>query len=568
IPQGFSAVRYHSLMARSPLPPGLRVTAWTSDEIPMALEHLERPIWGVQFHPESISTEHGAKLLENFRRLAKLDQRSVPILNSDAVISYPETTETSTWSVFSRKLTDCPSTEATFCSLYGESTSAFWLDSAGTSAGRFSFMGAADGPHGLWLSYSTEGQQLEIHSNGKTELRQTSLFDYLQTELRQRRCSSAELPFDFNCGFVGYFGYELKAECGGRAAHRSQHPDACLIFADRMIAFDHQENAVYLVAAGPSDQRQAADAWFDEMQQRMESRLPLPQPAAPATPPDVDIVFHPNQTHAQYLDSIQKCLEFIRAGESYEICLTNQMSAATAVPPLDYYRGLRRSNPAPQSAFLQFPQVSVACSSPERFLKIDTRGHVESRPIKGTLKRSANETEDRKLRETLRTNVKTRSENLMIVDLLRNDLGRVCEIGSVHVPQMMEVETYTNLHQLVSTVRGQLRRDASAIDCLRSTFPGGSMTGAPKIRTMELIDQLETSARGIYSGAIGFLGLNGSADLNIVIRTAVFSGGKVSIGVGGAVVALSDPESEFEECILKGRALVDAFRPFMSGKTS
>jgi para-aminobenzoate synthetase len=568
IPQGFSAVRYHSLAVRNPMPDSLRTTAWTTDDIPMALEHVERPLWGVQFHPESIATEHGARIFENFRRLARQRFSYVRPEAEEckpAAFSQPPAVESGDWSVFSRKVHEYPSPEATFCALFGDSTPAFWLDSAGTQAGRFSFMGSASGPRGQWLSYFTDGQRLELHSSGTDEVRNVSLFDYLKTELRNRRCPTRDLPFDFNGGFVGYFGYELKAECGGRIQHQASQPDACLMFADRMIAFDHKEHSVYLVYAGLRQEGPLSEAWFDEIERRFDSGIPAP-PQAPAA--NVDMDFQPEQTHTEYLASIQRCMEFIRDGESYEICLTNRLAAENPVCPLHYYRGLRRSNPAPQSAFLRFPEVSVACSSPERFLKIDPQGCVESRPIKGTQKRTANVDEDRQFRESLRTNIKTRSENLMIVDLLRNDLGRVCEVGSVHVPQMMEVETYTNLHQLVSTVRGRLRADATAVDCLRVAFPGGSMTGAPKIRTMELIDDLEASARGVYSGAIGFLGLNGSADLNIVIRTAVFAKGKVSIGVGGAVVALSDPESEFEESILKGRALLDAFRPLITGKIS
>jgi para-aminobenzoate synthetase len=527
IPQGFQAVRYHSLIIEQPVPDVLRVTAWTDDNLVMGLEHRERPLWAVQFHPESIATEHGDRLLQNF--LGTSAQAVTPAPKAPAKAG-------NSWKVFSRRLAAHPSPEDAFCALFGDTTPAFWLDSSDGDQGRsrFSFMGTG------------------------TPIPDAPVFNYLKNELRDRHCSAPELPFDFVGGFVGYLGYELKAECGGAAVHQSPYPDSRLIFADRFLAFDHQEHCLYLVCATTMSESASANGWLDDIEQQLRSGVPK----APAPVADQDVAhFRFEREKSEYLADIAECLRLIQEGESYEICLTNRIRGEARVDPMSYYRVLRGLNPTPYSAFLRFNELSIACSSPERFLRIDRIRNVESRPIKGTARRGADPAEDAALKESLRTSTKTRAENLMIVDLLRNDLGRVCEIGSVHVPQLMEVETYANLHQLVSTVRGRLRDDTTVIDCIRSAFPGGSMTGAPKIRTMEIIDRLERSARGVYSGTIGFLSLNGTADLNIVIRTAVFAGGQVSIGIGGAIVALSDPEDEFAETVLKGQRLVDAFSP-------
>jgi para-aminobenzoate synthetase len=266
----------------------------------------------------------------------------------------------------------------------------------------------------------------------------------------------------------------------------------------------------------------------------------------------------PRHDRGAYLDRIADCLEEIRDGESYEVCLTNAVTAPIAIDPPRTFSWLRRRSPVPYGALLEFPDAAILSASPERFLTVGRDRIVESKPIKGTRPRGATPADDEALHADLATNVKDRAENLMIVDLIRNDLNRVCEIGTVHVPKLFDVETYAPVHQLVSTIRGTVRPDASAVDCVRETFPGGSMTGAPKLRTMQIIDRLEDGPRGFYSGALGWFGLSGAADLSIVIRTLTATKGRVSFGVGGAIVALSDAEEEFEETVVKSRAMVTA----------
>jgi para-aminobenzoate synthetase len=259
-----------------------------------------------------------------------------------------------------------------------------------------------------------------------------------------------------------------------------------------------------------------------------------------------------------YLDRIAAAMNEIRDGESYEVCLTNTVNAQMALDPRLTYSWLRSISPVPYSALLEFPDLAVLSASPERFLSIGSDRVVESKPIKGTRPRGSTPQEDEALRRELGSQEKDRAENLMIVDLIRNDLNTVCEVGSVQVPKLFHVETYAPVHQLVSTIRGTLRQEASAVACVRATFPGGSMTGAPKIRTMQIIDRLEEGPRGLYSGALGWFGLGGAADLNIVIRTLVITPDKVTFGVGGAVIALSDPVEEFEETVVKSRAMTTA----------
>jgi para-aminobenzoate synthetase len=581
LPSPFSAVRYHSLTVLE-LPEELEEVAWTGDGVVMGLRHRSRPLWGVQFHPESIKTEYGHNMLANFRDLA-LARPSVHLATADADPAGPNVAAAGTgaalpgkpaspapYRVHTRKLAMLPDDEVAYRELFSGSPYSFWLDSSSVIDGmsRFSFMGDGSGPLAEYVTYRVaDGTVTVRRPPGEDYFVEQPFFEYLDEQLQHRALPVPPgLPFEFNLGYVGYLGYELKAEAGGQEAYRADGPDAAFLFADRMLALDHVEQTCYLLALASDDGKDEATAWLDRVADLLSS---LPQPATDGphrartawlgiNDPQARRVVHLRHDRDAYLKRIDECLKEIRDGESYEICLTNSVTMDATIDPLKTYSHLRRISPVPYAALLDFPGLAVLSASPERFMSIGTDRVAESKPIKGTRPRGKTQAEDEELRQDLLSSEKDQAENLMIVDLIRNDLNKVSEIGSVHVPALFSAETYAPVHQLVSTVRGTLRPDKSPLQSVLAAFPGGSMTGAPKIRTMEIIDRLEDGPRGAYSGALGWLSLSGAVDLNIVIRTLVATGRKLRFGVGGAIIALSDPQEEFEETIVKSRAMITA----------
>jgi len=568
IPQDFPVVRYHSLQITDMGPDG-HVTAWADDGVVMGIEHRRRPMWGVQFHPESVATEHGARLVENFYGLARR-LRSPRWRGAKRPLEAQPRTQVrrarsggeSESELRLRSIPGEPSTEALFERLFGDADHAFWLDSADapTRLAQRSFLGTSAGPGRCVLEYDVESGTAIRHGAGPATTERGSIFDLLDRELAKHAIEPppADLPPGLMGGFVGYLGYELKADCGSPNVHRSDMPDAVMMLANRLVAVDHVRGRTHLVVLCHGDEAEA-EAWLDEAEGAVRDLLTVaPEPPPPLTqsegPSAPHVSFRCGRGREQYLADIARSQAELAAGESYEVCLTDQISTDAEPDPFDLYRLLRRRNPAPFAAYLKLGEMAVVSSSPERFLSVDRERRVEARPIKGTTSRSDDLERDEALRAELNEDEKTYAEHLMIVDLLRNDLGRVCEVGSVGVPELMIVEDYATVHQLISTVSGVLEAGRTAAQCARACFPGGSMTGAPKERTMEIIDDLEDEARGVYSGAIGWFGVDGAMDLSIVIRTIVMRPGRTTIGAGGAIVMQSDPEDEFDEILLKARA--------------
>lgn len=373
-----------------------------------------------------------------------------------------------------------------------------------------------------------------------------------------RKPARAAPSLGFCGGAIGYLGYELACQLDVHELHGRddlQLADAVFLLVDRVLAFDHEHGRVTACGIGlgadAEEARKAAERSADTLEALLQHAPPArPTRSTPRTqPPDDEI------DPACYAKSVDLVKEEIAAGNVYQACLTSRSGRDFRGDPWQLYRALRHTNPAPFACFLELPEVAVVGSSPERFLRVSRDGRVESRPIKGTAPRGRDPMEDAAHRAALAGSEKDRAENLMIVDLVRNDLGRVCEAGSVEVPELMAIEAYASVFQMVSTVQGRLVPGRDALDAVRASFPPGSMTGAPKIAAMALLDRLEPVRRAVYSGAVGYFDVFGGADLSVVIRTALVKDGRAWLHAGGGVVADSDPIAEYHEALDKLRPL-------------
>jgi aminodeoxychorismate synthase component I len=359
-------------------------------------------------------------------------------------------------------------------------------------------------------------------------------------------------------GWHGWFGYEFGARTLGLPTARTEVPSAAFFLADRVVVFEHATREVRLEWLEDEGDRASAREWVDATRAALTA-LPEDRPASSRTAePAASVAARWRHDADAYRRMIGECRAAIVRGDAYQLCLTNRVEVDVHPDPVATYLRLRRDSPSHHGGFLRFGDVALLSASPEQFLLVERDGTVATKPMKGTRPRSPDPATDVALRAELRASEKERAENLMIVDLMRNDLGRIAEIGTVAVPSLLEVEEYPHVHQLVSTVTARLRHPLAALDAVRSAFPAGSMTGAPKESAMRILHRLEGGPRGVYSGAFGCLGVDGTADLAMVIRSIVLTPRGASIGTGGGITALSDPDEEVEETRIKARALIAA----------
>ncbi|MBI5618863.1 MAG: aminodeoxychorismate synthase component I [Gammaproteobacteria bacterium] len=415
------------------------------------------------------------------------------------------------------------------------------------SAGRYDVV-AADPV----MTLETVGETTVITRDGRRSTSPEDPFTLLAGLLGERARAPCELPFAG--GALGYFAYDLGRRIerlAPRASRDIDIPDLAVGIYLWAIVVDHETRRTWLAVDADcrADLAAITAAW---------NAQDAVTPAVFASCFQVTSAVQAEITFADYARGFARIKRYIVEGDCYQVNFTQRFSAAARGDPWDAYQRLRNRNPAPFSAYLAYPGAAVLSSSPERFLKV-SGGVVETKPIKGTRPRDADPARDAALAAELRSSLKDRAENLMIVDLLRNDLGKTCAIGSVEVPALFRIESFAKVHHLVSTVRGRLKGDTTAVDALRGCFPGGSITGAPKLRAMQIIEELEPYRRTVYCGAIGYLDFGGGMDVNIAIRTLVCQGGRMFCWAGGGIVMDSELEAEYQESLDKAAAMLEVF---------
>ncbi|QDG89893.1 aminodeoxychorismate synthase component I [Pseudarthrobacter sp. NIBRBAC000502770] len=522
----------------------------------------------------------------------------LPCLPALAPVLAPELSARRGLRLHAERLDALPDAPALFQSLYGTSPNAVWLDSSNAGAAaaaagqeegtepeartaaersRFSIMADDAGTFGQFVTHRAG---ISLVSTGSATAKVPGpFFRWLDTVWGRRAVRTPDgYPGEFTLGWLGCLGYELKRETGGSDLS-APTPDAALIFAGRAVVLDHAGGAAWLLALEASD----AGEWLARARAAVEA-AGSGSPAAilgpaPETGGSTDVVlaappaFRSRDTGAEYREKITAAQHQIAQGNTYEVCLTTTLEARVpehALDPWTTYLALRRRNPAPFASYLRLGNLAVASTSPERFLKIASDGGMRAEPIKGTRRRAADPQEDQLLREDLAASLKDRAENIMIVDLLRNDLSHFAEPGSVTVSRLCAIESYATVHQMVSTIDARLLPGAPRAEAVAACFPAGSMTGAPKISTMAILDRLEAGPRGLYSGAIGYFSLNAAADLAVAIRTLVVSAegdgtAELSLGVGGAITSDSVPDDEYEEIRTKAYGVLSTLGSVFPG---
>ncbi|HBV88061.1 MAG TPA: aminodeoxychorismate synthase component I [Desulfosporosinus sp.] len=540
--------RYHSLIIeRDTLPEDLSITAETKDGEIMGIRHIELPIEGIQFHPEAILTQSGHELLKNALQNAKSWQvENVP----------------SPWFVKPLSISIPP---YLLFRAFKEDPSPFFLDSGKgyKELGAYSYLGSSP-----FLEATAYPGQLEViwpnrSQHDLTPLKRSECLNFLNKTYHKYHVPQA--PFPFSGGAVGFLSYDLKNELETLpkiASNDLNLPLWRFAWYDGIVIYDHAQGNYWITACGIEEDGTCHPELAHERIERIEKTLYSYVEEHPdieaivdtmSTPPHSTI--EPSVTKEEYLADLQRVIDYIYAGDIYQANLTQRFSLDWEGDAWNLYSQLHRQNPAPFAAFLPYSDFQVLCSSPERFIRIQSDGKIETLPIKGTRPRGESPSADQQQAVELQNSPKDRAELTMIIDLERNDLGRICEFGTVKVPDLIRLEKYPTVWHLVSTVTGQLLPSLEPSDILKAVFPGGSITGAPKIRAMEIIEELEPHSRGLYTGSIGYMGFDGAWDLNIVIRTILLKDGKAFIHAGGGIVADSKPVDEYNETLDKAKAL-------------